>query len=82
MATIEQKQLKKKAQLRKEKMICDDFMKLRAQYPDEGITCIFETLADRYRKQNLKQSGLAFPNTGMRIKQIIVKHGLYVPRKR
>lgn len=80
MATIEQMLFKKKIQKRKEEVICKEYKELKAEYPTVPICAIFDTLADKYRRENTNICGAAFPITGQQIRNIVVKHGLYKPR--
>lgn len=81
MASIEQKQIRKEAQKRKEQMVCFEYQRLKEEYPEESPYTLFDTLAEKYRNQNLSLTGTPFPTTGMGIREIIIRHGLYTPRK-
>lgn len=81
MATVEQLEGRQKAFAKKEEIICSDFRKLRDEYPNVSICAIFDTLAERYRRNDMNVCGAAFPTTGQQIRNIIIKHGLYTPRK-
>lgn len=81
MASVEQKRQRKEAQRRKEEIICSEYLQLKEQYPEETAYTLFDTLADKYRKQNLSVTGSPFPITGMGIREVIVRNGLYTPRK-
>lgn len=81
MATIEQKKQLETMQRLRDIEICSDFKALKRQYPDIGAYTIFDTLADKYRKGEMKLKGANFPITGMGVRNIVIKHGLYSPRK-
>lgn len=80
MATIEQISMRKEALKRKHLMICEDFKKMREQYPSATLTAVLETLVDRYAKENVVLMGM--PITSQQLRNIVVKYGYYTPRKR
>ncbi|MCM1452668.1 MAG: hypothetical protein NC102_10440 [Clostridium sp.] len=74
-------QNKIEAQKQRDKTICEDFTAMRSKYPHYPITIVFETLADKYRKERKAIRGVKFPKTGQQVRNIIIKNGLYAPRK-
>lgn len=83
---MEDKQRKRESRRQMEQTIEADFKELIAQHPDESVTCLFETLAGRYRKQKAvidyrKQDDtiveIKFPTTGNGIRNILERNGIY-----
>lgn len=64
---------------RREAIICSDFQELRKQYPDIEITCIFDTLAEKYRKRK-SYSDMQYPKTGMGVRNVVIRKGFYKPQ--
>lgn len=81
MATIEQRLHRQEMRRQKDIEVCSDFKSLQLQYPDIEVSTLFDTLADKYRKGEMKLKGIAFPTSGMGVRDIIIRHGLYTPRK-
>lgn len=81
MATIEEKEIKRELQRRKDNAVCTDYIELLKQYPDEKVYTLFETLAQRYRKGETSVQGVLFPITTMGVRDVIVRNGLYAPKK-
>lgn len=80
MASIEQINLRQEAQRRKENAICEDYQNLKKQYPEAKAYTLFDTLAEKYRKKSIETPGFSFPITGMGIREVIIRNGLYKPQ--
>lgn len=75
--TLEDKQRRRESRRQMEQTVEADFKELTSQYPDESVTCLFETLADKYRKQGDTISEVRFPKTGQGVRAILVRNGIY-----
>lgn len=82
MASIEQLKQRQEAQQRKEETICADYLELKEQFPEATAYTLFDTLAERYRKQSVETPGFSFPITGMGVRDVIIRNGLYTPKRR
>lgn len=81
MATIEEKELRREMQRRKDEAVCADYRELSKKYPNEKAYTLFDTLAAKYRKGDTSIQGVLFPITVMGVRDIIIRNGLYTPRK-
>lgn len=81
MASIEQLNLRQEAQRRKESVICEDYLNLKKLYPEARAYTLFDTLAEKYRRQSIETPGTSFPITGMGIREVIIRNGLYKPQQ-
>ncbi len=79
MTTIKKRVLHQKKKECREATICSDFQELRQQYPDIEITCIFDTLAEKYRKRK-SYANMQYPKTGMGVRSIVIRKGFYKPQ--
>ena len=77
MATIEQRLHRQRLQQLKDKEVCSDYEELLKQYPQFGITALCDTLAEKYRKGQMVLKGINFPTSGIGVRDILVRNGLY-----
>lgn len=77
MATIEQRLHRQRLQEQKDKEVCSDYKALLKEYPQFGITALCDTLAEKYRKGQMTLKGVNFPTSGIGVRDILVRHGLY-----
>lgn len=84
--TLEDKKRRRESRRQMEDTVGTDFKALIKQYPNESVTCLFETLAGEYRKQKAvinyhKQDDtiveVKFPTTGAGVRNILERNGIY-----
>ena len=79
MATIEQKEARKREREQRIARICNDYLE-NLEQTKFAPHCIFETLAEKYSKLNAKLGVRYWPETIPGIRNIIIKAGLYTAK--
>lgn len=75
MATLEEIALRRQRKAQRERKVCNDFMDFRARHPEASPTCIMDTLAARYRKDDP-----LMPTTSVGVRGILKRNGVYPPQ--